>query len=360
MKSGKAAASPPVNSKEPGKKAQKKAKTPRIIAPWLDDLLTFLFFGELAYMGTSFYASGELGTFLVYIALSGLAIVITREVFGFFAVRFSRLFLTQHGDPMKNPLILKKAKDQAWQLVIHASMTIFEIWLLSLDNWKWWEETEHAWIPYPARWVNPSGQPNHWGVRVYYLTQLAIWTATCLTHKFVDAKKKDYVVMYVHHLATILLVFGSHAVEQWRIGIIVLYCHDTSDIVIDLLKLSGHFNLGGAKGLFTSEILFISTLISWVYYRLYRFPVYVIYSSCIYSRVYSFDPPDHSSFWEHLHKDFWAYGNGIWWQSNILLILLLCLHFWWFYLLLRIAYKLTTGASTKDAEQEEYEIEKAE
>ena len=38
---------------------------------------------------------------------------------------------------MSDDLTLKKAKDQAWQLTIHVSMTIFEAYILSLDDWRW-------------------------------------------------------------------------------------------------------------------------------------------------------------------------------------------------------------------------------
>jgi TLC domain len=46
-------------------------------------------------------------------------------------------------------------------------------------------------------------------LQVLYLTQLAIWCYTCFVHRFVDVRRKDYYVMYVHHVITIALVTGS-------------------------------------------------------------------------------------------------------------------------------------------------------
>ncbi len=123
------------------------------------------------------------------------------------------------------------------------------------------------------------------------------------------------------------------------------------------LKLTGHFNLGGSRALFISEIAFVTTLLNWIYWRLYRFPVYVIYSAAYYSRAYSFDPPLVShSLWELMEIDFWADKVGVYWRCVILLVVLLLLHIYWTYLLLRIAYKIIVYGDTKKVEGEEYEI----
>ena len=66
------------------------ARPKRVVAPWLDNLLTALFFTELAYMSVSLYYSNELVTFLIYVVLSGAAIELIRKSFEVLAVRFSK------------------------------------------------------------------------------------------------------------------------------------------------------------------------------------------------------------------------------------------------------------------------------
>lgn len=78
--------------------------------------------------------------------------------------------------------------------------------------------------------------------------------------------------MYVHHLATLFMVMSSYSAGYLRIGLLVLYVHDISDIFIDLLKLANLTNLSGPTSLFLTEITFAATLGSWVYWRLYLFP----------------------------------------------------------------------------------------
>jgi hypothetical protein len=68
---------------------------------------------------------------------------------------------------------------------------------------------------------------------------------TGFSHRFLEQYHKDYVVMFVHHIVTILLVAGSHSMNFHRIGILVLYVHDVSDITVDLLKLTNYLKLEG-------------------------------------------------------------------------------------------------------------------
>lgn len=70
-----------------------------------------------------------------------------------------------------------------------------------------------------------------------YLLQLAVWICTCFSHHFLEERRKDYFIMYIHHIVTICLVGGSYNVGYYRVGIIILYAHDMSDIFIDLMKM---------------------------------------------------------------------------------------------------------------------------
>jgi len=43
---------------------------------------------------------------------------------------------------------------------------------------------------------------------VVYVVQ-AIWVYTCFIHRFFDERRKDYFVMFLHHIVTIMLVGAS-------------------------------------------------------------------------------------------------------------------------------------------------------
>ena len=71
----------------------------------------------------------------------------------------------------------------------------------------------------------------------------------------------------------------SWAAQYLRIGILVMYVHDVSDIFVDVMKMANYLKLEGRRGFYASEIAYAATMISWVYYRLWVFPFSVIHSS---------------------------------------------------------------------------------
>merc|ERR1711934_284682 len=107
-----------------------------------------------------------------------------------------------------------------------------------------------------------------------------------------------YFVMFSHHIATIALVSGSFLSGYLRIGILVLFVHDLSDIAVDVLKLANYVRLEGSKGFFVSEIVFVITLIAWFWIRLWIFPGRVIYSALIESRIWLVHNGNFPGFWE--------------------------------------------------------------
>ena len=62
---------------------------------------------------------------------------------------------------------------------------------------------------------------------------------------------------------TIALVWGSYSYNYVRIGTVVLYLHDLSDIMVDLLKLTNYMKLEGPKGGFLVEIFSPGTFWGW-------------------------------------------------------------------------------------------------
>jgi hypothetical protein len=184
---------------------------------------------------------------------------------------------------LEHPRNLRKFADQGWQLVIHLSMTVFELWLLNRPevDWKWWNEPGENYGRFSLRQSThgspktvslPASLPplfpitsNHsmlhqgaehhsvWELvdqaavdpilRSFYLCQLGIWFYTALSCRYVDARHKDYFIMFGHHVVTIALVGGSYWMGCLRVGLLVLLLHDSSDIVADLLKALDFFLL---------------------------------------------------------------------------------------------------------------------
>lgn len=96
--------------------------------------------------------------------------------------------------------------------------------------------------------------------------------------QFFDVQHKDFWQMFIHHIATIILMCLSWIVNVYRIGTLVILVHDISDIFLDgakLIKYSGYQKVCDTVfGLFS---------ISWMVTRLGIYPFWIIRKYVCYS-----------------------------------------------------------------------------
>lgn len=249
--------------------------------------------------------------------------------------------------PLKSAVAQKKWKDQAWQLVIHASMSVWEVRLLS-QNPQWWADPSTCFKPCPA----DAGQFSD-ELQLFYVLQLSLWIWTGVSCKWLEERRKDYVEMMMHHVLTVWLILNSFVGNELPIGLVVLACHDISDIALDLMKMANYLKVEGAHGFFITELCFlVNTCVTWPYFRLYVFPAFVIHGVAIgYHKNCATNFPG-----EPLKNPFMPEQPGSYWESTLMLSALFVLHCFWFFLLIKIAYKLITGDKANKIADEEYEI----
>jgi len=80
--------------------------------------------------------------------------------------------------------------------------------------------------------------------------------------------------MMLHHIITIGLILFSYINNYVRIGTLVLYLHDISDICGSLSKITLH-----SKYDIITMISYCGLLITWIYFRLIVYPFQVIKSA---------------------------------------------------------------------------------
>ena len=88
-------------------------------------------------------------------------------------------------------------------------------------------------------------------ILVYYLAELSFYLSLLLTI-FTDVKRKDFPEQVIHHFATILLLALSYVCGFTRVGTLVMWCHDISDIFLESAKLCVYSKKGPA-----ADILFV-------------------------------------------------------------------------------------------------------
>ena len=332
------------------------AKDIHVPHPRLDAALTAVFLVEVCVVCSHFWADGLLGVFLLCLCITDAVTHRVKSLSTSAGVAFST-WLHLHGyvdsDALAAPIQRKKWAEQSWQLFIHIAFSSAQAVILSSE--PWYEHPLTCWVPHPT---TQAEEGFRWDLQVVYVSALAVWIYTCFVHRFLDERRKDYFVMYVHHIVTIALVAGSWAARYLRIGLLVMWVHDVSDVFIDVLKMVNYLKLEGMKGCFGSEIAYVATMVSWAYWRLYQFPFVVLRASFFdIWRVLATNPRPAS----------WA-GLGIfgellplfpsempaWPTMNALLFVLCGLHVYWFGLLGMVGYRIATE-SAREASRQEYE-----
>ncbi|XP_029361917.1 ceramide synthase 5-like isoform X1 [Echeneis naucrates] len=213
------------------------------------------------------------------------------------------------------PSMQKKFCESMWRFTFYLGIFIYAIRHLWVSPWMW--DTRQCWHNFPFQSLVPE-QYTH------YVAELAFYWSLMFS-QFIDIKRKDFIIMLVHHLATIILITFSYANNMLRAGTLVMCVHDASDIFLEAAKLANY-----AKYQKLCDGLFVVFSISFFLTRLVIFPFWIVYSVLFES-------------WEIVGP------YQAWWLFNGLLLVLQTLHVIWFYLITRIAVKaIFKGKVSKD------------
>lgn len=261
----------------------------------------------------------------------GVAMAATSGVIGACKSLFpvlGRLVATK--EALKHSRNLRKFADQSWQMLVHCFMTAIEVHLLSENGWEWWNNPRTVW-DMPVR-----GEACPAALRRLYLAQLAVWFVTAFSHKFIEAKHNDYFLMYSHHVVTLGLVTLSYFNGWAPIGLVVMFIHDSSDIVIDSMKMLNYLGLDSSSGTFLAEAVFVLNLVTWPLVRMWFFATKVIYTVLPIRLELGLCP---------IVVNYFSWGNS----CRLLLVSLQFMHYWWYYLILRILHRIVLGSSAHAA-----------
>lgn len=187
-------------------------------------------------------------------------------------------------------------------------------------------------------------------ITLIYFIECGFYVHSIYATIWMDEKRKDFAVMLIHHVLTLTLIVVSYATKYHKIGLMVLFVHDATDILLEFTKCNVY--LKNRNGKFyayhehISNICFAAFTLAWYVFRLYWFPLKVLYSTAVIS----------------VHRAYYR-GAGLYLFFNSLLWILLCLDIYWFYFVLNFLYKVLTGQlksveDVRDLDEEEEEEKK--
>ncbi|MEE6472213.1 hypothetical protein FKM82_009536 [Ascaphus truei] len=221
----------------------------------------------------------------------------------------------RHRRNQDKPSTLTKFCESMWRFTFYLYIFCYGIRFLWSSPWFW--DTRQCWYNYPY-------QPLTHGLYYYYSMELGFYWSLMFS-QFTDIRRKDFLIMFVHHLATVGLISFSYVNNMVRVGTLVLCLHDASDFLLEAAKLTNY-----AKYQRLCDSFFIFFGLVFVTTRLVIYPLWILNTTLFES-------------WELIGP----YPS--WWLFNGLLLILQVLHTVWSYLIIRVAYKFVIrGKVLKD------------
>jgi sphingoid base N-stearoyltransferase len=159
-------------------------------------------------------------------------------------------------------------------------------------------------IPFEIKWL--------------YFIECGFYVHSVYATIYMDTKRKDFLVMLIHHFLTMTLIIVTYATRYQKVGVMVLFVHDITDILLEFTKCNVYLRKRNGKFYsiheYLSNCFFIIFTLVWFVFRLYWFPLKILYTSSVVS-VYEAVPR----------------GAGLYTFLNSLMWFLLGLNLYWFY-----------------------------
>ncbi|XP_027014499.1 ceramide synthase 1 [Tachysurus fulvidraco] len=233
-----------------------------------------------------------------------------------------------------HPKDVVKMPESAWKLVFYTVSWSYCAYLLFFCNYGFFHNPSsvfHNW---------KSGMQVPTDIAFAYLIQGSFYGHSIYATIYMDAWRKDSAVMLLHHFITLALIAFSYAFRFHNIGLLVLFLHDINDILLEFTKLNVYFKIRGGKSHMINDVLssvgFVGFGITWFCFRLYWFPLKVLYASYVTSLQSVPNIPFYFFF-------------------NALLFALLLMNIYWFLFIVQMVVKVLTGQMKGINDVREYE-----
>ncbi|CAF0790641.1 unnamed protein product [Adineta steineri] len=236
------------------------------------------------------------------------------------------------------PLNKHKFPESAWKCLFYTCTWVFNVYLLHY-RYNYFHQPYLIWDD----WAPGMNVP--FDIEVMYFVQCGFYLHSIYGTLYMDYKRKDFYAMLLHHVLTMTLIFVSYATRYHKVGLLVLFVHDITDIWLELAKALHYLSLrkGGRecpRWETAATGCFVMFLLSWFLFRLYWYPIKVLYSTGVVTAYRAY-----------------GRGCGLYGFFNSLLWILLGLNIYWLYFILQLLYRVLSGTANglEDTREDEEE-----
>ncbi|NXN92671.1 CERS1 synthase, partial [Rhinopomastus cyanomelas] len=213
-----------------------------------------------------------------------------------------------------------KMPESAWKLLFYTLSWSYGIYLLFFTDYPFFYDPPSVFYDWEKGMEVPTD------IAVAYLLQCSFYGHSIYATAYMDTWRKDSVVMLLHHVVALTLIASSYAFRRH------------GDIAVSLPSPSCLSTGCSAKLRWPQEASGCSRRGFWFWFRLYWFPLKVLYATC------------HSSLQSVPNIPFYFFFNAL------LLILTLMNIYWFLYIVLFVA-KVLMGQMQEVNDVREYDVE---
>ncbi|XP_035669355.1 ceramide synthase 1-like [Branchiostoma floridae] len=230
----------------------------------------------------------------------------------------------------------EKMPESAWKVLFYSMSWLYTSHLLLGKGYTFFQDPASVW----TGWHKGMSIPTD--IYALYLVQCSFYLHSIYAVLYMDAWRKDSVVMLIHHILTLSLIGFSYIFRYHNIGVLVIWLHDITDIFLECTKVNVYFKNRGGKYHAMNDHLsnFGCGMfgLTWFVFRLYWFPLKVLYSTGHLSRIYVPYLPFYLFF-------------------NVLLWVLLVMNVYWFSFIMLFLFRVLTGQMSSVDDIREDDIE---
>ncbi|KAJ8340888.1 hypothetical protein SKAU_G00331790 [Synaphobranchus kaupii] len=234
------------------------------------------------------------------------------------------------------PRCAAKMPESSWKLCFYSVAWSYSAYLLFCTHYSFFHNPPSVFYGWRRGMAVPTD------IAMAYLIQGSFYGHSIYASIYMDAWRRDSIIMVMHHIVTLALITFSYAFRYHNVGVLVLFLHDVNDVQLEFTKLNVYFQTRGGGYHVANSIIStagcVSFSITWFWFRLYWFPLKVLYATCVSSLVSVPDIP------------FYFFFNG-------LLLLLLVMNIYWFLYIMFFVVKVLTGQMREVNDVREYEEE---
>lgn len=138
---------------------------------------------------------------------------------------------------------------------------LFTMGLVVLQPKEWSSNMILCFIDYPFGQVV---EDDTWW---YFTVQMAASWCQLFSLLFIETRQKDYLFMMAHHLVSVSLLQLSWATNTMRMGSLIIFFHDCTDIALEIAKMCKYAGFSKA-----SKVFVVLDVIGWLCCRVFYYP----------------------------------------------------------------------------------------